>query len=217
MVEEYAKKTRAHTIYRDEYNNIVPSVTTILSVLNKPALVKWANNLGLQGIDSSKYTDSMAVIGTIAHYLVECILMGQKPDLQEYAPADVKKAEIAVAKFLEWKRSVVIIPKLIEAKMVSSKYGYGGQIDLYGEVDGKNTLVDFKTCKAIYPEMMFQLAAYKQLLVENGYEVDNAIILRIGRNESEGFEIKKAGSLNDEWSIFEACLKIYKTKEKIGG
>jgi len=58
--EQVMKRSRAHITYKLADGVPVPGVTTILSVLNKPALVKWANNLGLQGIDSSKYVDEKA-------------------------------------------------------------------------------------------------------------------------------------------------------------
>jgi hypothetical protein len=213
--QELTKRMRAHQTYRNENDEIVPSATTVLGILNKPALVKWANNLGLQGIDSSKYVDKMAGIGTLAHSLIECHLMGSKPEMAEYSPDDVAKAKIAFAKYLEWEKEQEIEPLLIEKQLVSEKLGFGGQIDYFARLNGKNTLIDFKTCKAIYPEMMCQLATYKNLLDENGYEVEDAMILRVGRDENEGFEIKKAGELADEWSIFSHCLAIYKLKKKL--
>ncbi|MBA7569795.1 hypothetical protein ES708_11536 [subsurface metagenome] len=63
-------KIAAHIIYRTRSGQSVPGVTTILSVLNKPALVPWANRMGLQGIDVAKYVDDKAAIGTLAHYLI---------------------------------------------------------------------------------------------------------------------------------------------------
>ena len=50
MVKDLPKKANAHTQYKLVDGTKVPSVTTVLGILNKPALVKWANNLGLQGI-----------------------------------------------------------------------------------------------------------------------------------------------------------------------
>ena len=48
-------KTNAHTIYKLANGDIVPGVTTITGRISKPFLVKWANNLGLEGIDYDKY------------------------------------------------------------------------------------------------------------------------------------------------------------------
>ena len=70
--DKLKKMSTAHTRYKTSDGQIVPGASTITGLLNKPMLVKWANNLGLQGIDSSKYTDKAASIGTLIHYLVEC-------------------------------------------------------------------------------------------------------------------------------------------------
>ena len=50
-----ARKPSAHTVYTDSLGTRVPGATTIIGILDKPALIKWANNLGLAGIDSTKY------------------------------------------------------------------------------------------------------------------------------------------------------------------
>ena len=209
------EKTKAHIRYKGANGENVPGVTTILGILNKPALVKWANNLGLQGIDSSRYRDEMADIGTLAHYLIMCHLTGQTPDTADYSPNQLEMAENATLSYYEWEKGHDIEPILVEAALVSPQYGYGGTVDLYAAVDGVPTLVDFKTGKAIYPEMVYQLAAYKQLLQEHGYEVGPARILRIGRDADEGFEEKVVTGLERQWAIFNHCLGIYNLQKAI--
>jgi hypothetical protein len=209
------EKTKAHIRYKGANGENVPGVTTILGILNKPALVKWANNLGLQGIDSSRYRDEMADIGTLAHYLIMCHLTGQTPDTADYSPNQLEMAENATLSYYEWAKGHTIEPILVEEALVSDQYGYGGTVDLYAAVDGVKTLVDFKTGKALYPEMLYQLAAYKQLLQEHGYEVGPARILRIGRDADEGFEEKVVTGLERQWAIFNHCLGIYNLQKVI--
>src|SRR5439155_21898181 len=57
---DFGDKVKAHVRYYTSKGEQVPGVTTILSVLNKPALVSWANRMGLQGIDTHKYVDEAA-------------------------------------------------------------------------------------------------------------------------------------------------------------
>ena len=40
-----AKRSKTHQRYYDKAGTMLPGVTTILGVLNKPALVPWANKL----------------------------------------------------------------------------------------------------------------------------------------------------------------------------
>jgi len=208
-------KTEAHVRYRNKAGKVIPGVTTITGILNKPALVKWANNLGLQGIDSTKYVDNLAEVGTLAHYLIMCHLMGATPDTSNCSEKQIDQAENCVLSFLEWEKAHHLEPILIETPLVSEAYQFGGTLDCYAKLDGSLALIDFKTGKAIYPEMIYQLAAYRQLLFDNGYGVNNARILRIGRDEDEGFEEKQRHSLDNEWEIFKDCLDIHRRQKEV--
>ena len=55
-----AKRSRTHTRYPSKSGHLVPGVTTVLNVLNKPALVPWATGLGLQGSTLQEYVDALA-------------------------------------------------------------------------------------------------------------------------------------------------------------
>ena len=133
------KRSKAHQRYRLTDGTIVPGVTTILGVLNKPALVKWANNLGLQGIDSSAYVDETAKIGTLAHEMVQEYLGGPEWDRSTYNAGQIDLAENAVLSFFEWERRNVssFETVFIEKQFVSETNRYGGTVDWYGELTGK--------------------------------------------------------------------------------
>lgn len=214
--KELKQAAKAHTIYKLQDGKRVPGTTTILGVLNKPQLVAWANRLGLEGIDSNKYTDAAARIGTLAHYLIQCDMTGETPDISEYGAMEIDKAENALISFFEWKKGKNIETIENEIPLVSEQYGYGGTIDCFCKIDDTYWLIDFKTCKSIYNEMLVQLAAYRQLLNENGFEVDKAKILRIGRDETEGFEERTVTDFTKYWEMFEHCLAIYKLQKEIG-
>ena len=210
------KRSKAHQRYRLADGTIVPGVTTILGIMNKPALVKWANNLGLQGIDSSAYVDETAKIGTLAHEMVQEYLGGPEWDRSAYNPGQIDLAENAVLSFFEWERRNVssFETVFIEKQFVSETNRYGGTVDWYGELNGEMWLVDFKTCKTLYPEHTYQTAAYWALLIEKGYRVDGARILRIGRSEDEGFDDKIIGreEIEDAYRVFESALNLYRAK-----
>jgi len=203
--------TKAHQRYRLMDGTIVPGVTTIVGILNKPALVTWANKLGLEGIDVNKYVDKTAVIGTLAHYLVQCYLSNSKPSLDEYPPDVIDRAENSLIKFWEWEKNHAIEPLKLEEQLVSEKHKYGGTIDCLCRLNGKLTLIDFKTGKAIFDEMIIQVSAYRQLLIESGFKVEQVHILRIGRDQREGFEDRliSNGFLDIQWEIFKHLLEIY--------
>ena len=111
MADKLKKKTKAHTRYYLADGTLVPGSTTVCGVLNKPALVRWANQLGLQGIDSTKYTDKAAKIGTLIHAMVESHITGNPiEDYDDYSQFDVEMATIGFNKYLEWEKNHKIEP-----------------------------------------------------------------------------------------------------------
>jgi hypothetical protein len=216
--------TRAHIRYKidldgdgeAEFN--VPGVTTITGQLNKPFLVGWANRLGLEGIDSSKYTEEAQKIGSAAHYLIECKLRQEEPDMEDFTLAQITKAGFGVGAFDKWASEHTVKPQILEGIFTSKKYRYGGQLDFYGEVDSVPTLLDFKTSSSLYPEHRLQVAGYWQLLREAGYPVKAVRVLRIGRTEDEGFdEVTFTGvQIVNGWKLFEKLLEFYWLRKELG-
>ena len=211
-----AKRSRSHTRYYDKNGKLLPGVTTILGVLNKPALVPWANGLGLQGINVREYVDVLALIGTIGHEMICCHNRGVNFESNGYPEDLIDKAENCYLSYLAWEKQHKVWPILCEAALVSELYGYGGTIDMLAKVDGVDTIVDYKTGKAIYPEHIYQVAAYRNLLEENGHFVSDVRILQIGRDENEGFSEKVVSSTTKEFMLFEHCLSIYKLQKEMG-
>jgi hypothetical protein len=172
----------------------------------------WANSLGLQGFKVREYVDVLAQAGTIGHDLICCHLEKREFNATDI-PADILDvAETCFLKYLEWERDHDVEPILCEKSLVSEIMRYGGQIDFYGRIDGILTLKDFKTAKAIWPEMLYQVAAYRQLLVENGHEVEAVGILQIGRNADEGLSEKIITNSEREFEIFKCCLRLHQLK-----
>ncbi len=201
--------TQAHKQYMLNTGDPAPGVTTILSVLAKPFLVKWANNLGLKGIDSTKYKDKMADIGTITHLLILAEFTRKHPDFSEYANADIEQANQCFAKFKVWETAHKCEPLIVETPMASDIYGYGGTPDFIGKVNGELELIDFKTSNAIYTDNFLQIAAYRQLAKERGLDIKQARIIRVGKEAGQGFEDRLITCFDDEFETFLHCLGIY--------
>lgn len=209
------KKTKAHQRYKTKDGKPAPGVTTVLGELNKPALIHWAWGLGMKKIDYRKYRDKMADIGTIAHGLIHQDLTGEEFDLSEYAQDDIDTAENCLLSYFEWRKAHTLKPILCEAELVSDIYCYGGTPDYYGMCDDFLTIIDYKSGKAIYDEYIYQVAAYKQLLEEAGHKVQKARILRIGRDETEGFEERLISDLTPYFNIFKGALAVYHAKKEL--
>ncbi len=204
-----------HTIYKLANGQRVPSVTTYLNILAKPAIIHWAWQQGVAGLDYQKVRDQAGDIGSLVHYFILCRLKNTEPDLSDYSQNDITATNSPMDKFNRWFDDRILEPILLETPLVSETYKFGGTPDFYGKVDDEFTLLDFKTSGAVYAENFYQLAAYKKLLEEHGYEVNSCKIIRIGKSEGEGFEERAAGNLDTHWEIFLACQKIYELQRLV--
>jgi len=213
-----AKKAKQHIVYKNSEGKRVPGVTTITGVLNKPALVPWANKLGLKGIEVSKYVDDLAIIGTLAHYMVECHINKQEPTLDDYSKNQIDSAETCFLKYLDWESKQDIRYLGTEVQLVSNKYQFGGTLDIPMCLDGINTLVDLKTCKGIYGDHFLQVGGgYMLVADESSLDLAQAGILRIGRSEDEGIEAeyKPIPNIERYKSFFIKCIEIYQLKKEL--
>ena len=204
--------SRGHTVYKLKDGTRVPGASTVSGQLAKPQLVRWANRLGLEGIDCGKYTDESAAVGTLAHAMIIAHLKGESLDTAAYSPVQVDLAENSLISFYDWLKRHSLEPILCETPLVSERLRFGGTPDCYGLLDGEPTLLDFKTGKSIYDENLVQIAAYKQLLEEQGHPVYGCMVLRVGRDEDEGFEERSLPDTAAHFEIFKRLLDVYYLK-----
>ena len=212
-----SKASKAHIRYKDKDGKIVPGVTTILGIIAKNGLIKWANQLGLQGFDSTAYVDETAKIGTLAHEMIQEHLGGNKVDYGAYSKDQISTAENSLLSYYEWERRLgrKIETIHIELPLVSEEYKVGGTIDWYGKIGNDYWLIDIKTAKGLFPEHTMQVSAYYKMLIENGYKVDGVRLLRVGRSEDEGFDdhVISETRLTEGWEVFKCALDLYRAKQ----
>lgn len=183
----------------------IPSVTEIISILNKPFLVEWSNKLGLKGINVNEVLLESQEIGTDFHEAIANYFK-KKLDISKIKP-EVKEM---LKKFLRWRKIKDIMPMLIEYPLISTRYEYGGCIDLVAVLEDDLTLLDFKTSKRIYPIYRLQLAGYWQLLSENGIEIKQAGIIKVPRASSSPIEEIYFRDLQQEMDYFIILAETYK-------
>lgn len=216
MKSRASKKTKAHTRYKLEDGTLIPGISTIISQLDKPFLINWANKLGLEGIHVGKYTDELADIGSVAHEHIRATLIGEKPEFDDYTATQLRLAKPCIRKFQDWYEQNDVKPLLIEQPLISEVYGYGGTLDLYAEVKGRLTLLDWKTGSRFYPSHKIQLAANSNLLNENGYDLEVCMLISIGRDDKEDFHTVEVGGLRPRFKLFQKLLEVYKLRKELG-
>lgn len=172
-----------HTLYYNKDGIEVPSATTILKILNKPALINWANYLGFKRLHVDEIVNESARLGTLIHELINSMLMNEYIIYISRNDIPDSLVNAYMMKFKRWLNVNDVQPIFAEKSLTSDKFG--GTIDLFALLNGKRTIVDFKTSKSIHMSMFFQLAMYCILLEERGYQVDQAGILLIN-NKHDG-------------------------------
>jgi hypothetical protein len=206
---------------------LVPSVTNVLSMLAKPALIGWTakvvaeraadlrTTLPLMERDevvkllkgaASRTANKAATRGTDIHSYLESRLLGDEPDELDEAAEPYRDA---AESWLEYHVSETVATETTMFTPV-----YAGTADAVVEIGEKTVLVDFKTSKAIYPEASLQLAAlWSGSIWHDGTElvervpIDALAVVRIGLNGEweNGFVADPSGSL----SVFHALLNVW--------
>jgi hypothetical protein len=92
-------------------------------------------------------------IGSEAHNAIEKHLQGK-----DYALI-TKRAKRSFQAFLDWQKEVDLKPIKLEHTVWGDRWA--GTLDFVGNYKGKLYVIDWKTSKAFYPEMNYQVAAYR--------------------------------------------------------
>jgi hypothetical protein len=170
-----------------------PTVTQLLSLLNKPALMNWANKLGLEGINLKDYQAKSKANGINLHKQIEAFEMLNIP----FEQVDVQDKYI---NFME-NKYIINMEQNIETAYFSGRY------DAKMLIDGDDYIVDFKSSSAIYLENKLQLTAYKMANVD----CNIAII------EIPGFILKPINIDFSKYSKILQCLsQIWHLKNELG-
>ncbi|MHB8552508.1 MAG: hypothetical protein ACYDAO_02830 [Thermoplasmataceae archaeon] len=220
----------------------VPGVTTITNIVNKPFLVKWAYNLGKNGVDMDAQSRQTLNIGKLVHSMIQSYFEKSNSSTIDnevfdgISDIETTHAKRCFRKFLNWSSQHTIKPILLETSLVSNLYG--GTFDALLDIDGKIVLMDWKTSNTIYPEYFAQVSAYWGLISQHKQEDDRVEeLIRNNRVETIAVfrmpkdDLEDAPLRDDNWDIVEiavdshdfsiayqyfySCLRLYQSKSEL--
>ena len=182
-----------------------PGVTTIL---DEAAPMAYPMRQWLLKNTKEEADDILAetsTFGTKMHDAYEQLLHGSALSLKnEYKLPKEKKH---MASFWQWFEDYKPTDLQPEQVIASVKYRYAGTLDLACKINGRLSIIDFKTGSGIYYSHHLQLLAYKKAYEEMYHvRVKDIYILRTGTKHKAGYEFKKL-----EGKKFEAFRNVYKT------
>jgi hypothetical protein len=205
--------------------DLVPSVTNIIGVLDKPALPRWSAievakkawelRLSLPEMEQDDAIDVLkgapwrkstraADRGTTIHAYLEARMLGLTPEIVEGEALRYRDA--AEAWLDDWQ------PEVIATERTVFGPDYAGTGDLWCMRDGKVTIVDFKTSKAIYKEAALQIAALWAAPVQADGTVDpspddaEGWVVRIGE---DGYEARQVVDLAANYEVFRSLIDAW--------
>lgn len=199
-------------IYKNAAGKRVPSVTTITGNLGwkTGGLMYWANQQGLEGV-ALRDAQEPALIGTIAHGMIEADIKGETIDLSKVDDGIRKAVESIFARWLEWKEFHVAEVLISEEKMVSEDSQYGGRLDMvFVGKNGKTWLLDVKT-GGLHAEAAVQISGYALMVEEmTDHRIDELALLRIPRDSDSITTWEKPWNRDGEAAeTFRICRRLH--------
>lgn len=221
---------------------LFPSVTAITKIVANPSLDRWKQNQMLEacvnnpivgGEDTEEYGDKMRqfaqkkmvdarAFGSLYHNAID--------ELNKTGFLDNKYDEIKpyVKHYIQWTRDHSVSFIDTEFVCVNEKFGYAGQVDGLAVVDGKLTLLDYKTQDVkedakgnlkpnYYDSWVWQLAAYKNADWENKPPRIQQVMSVVLCSQSPCYPIMKVWTsqeLSNAWKIFKSSCAIWQLTNK---
>ena len=208
--------------------NLVPSVTTVMDILEKQALVRWfKEQTALAAWEVNRYepkekwvetvlrksnevSEKAADIGTEIHDSLECASLGERYPAK-YATI-VGRVNDEVEKAFgnhQW----------VAEKSFCHPLGFGGKVDLHS---AEGIIIDYKTKETLFsangklkklwfPNHVRQLAAYDKGLGLNASIAANVFVDYAGNVHIHEWT---PAEMKEGWEIFEATLNLWKLLKK---
>lgn len=221
-------------------------VTSVTGVINKSdVLVPWAVGLAVAHVrryleestgpytidellpviadaarahDAAKY--QAASIGDQVHGYAEAFATSRiaKAMLPKLPTDADEKVLNGINAFLGWVTANDVAFQDAERLVMSRRFRYAGILDAIATVNGKLTLIDYKTTKAIYDEARFQVAGYLQAYTEEtDAEIEQVLILNFSKETGELTELRIPAdeNMDRDFPVFRACLEIKQRQREL--
>ena len=217
---------RKHTYLVD--GRYVPSVTQVLDVINKPALMPWAAKEGAQfymdnvedGLDGKDMADGIRTafrkkshgardIGLMVHKWCESAINWKLGNGAAPALPENDQAQSAIGGFRLWLQENDVEWLSAEEKVYHNKFNYAGTVDAVANINGEFCVVDFKTSTGIWDEYFLQTAAYAEAIsLVYGEQVESAWILRFDKKSGK-FESERSNDIGADFKAFLGAMELH--------
>lgn len=189
-----------HAYFWKEKGLFVPGATSVLGILDKPALIQWAANKASEHVEANlqpgaskeeikrvcaeaksrhvRLKEEGGEVGHSVHELAHKLFLGQP-----IVVPDDKATKNGLIAIQEWLRSNDVRPIDIEQICFSKLAYFAGTFDLLCSLNGKLTLCDLKTSNFVYDEHKMQLGGYRFAWEEehHGEHIEQLCIIHLNK------------------------------------
>lgn len=186
-----------------------------IAKLKQPSLASMASIVDEARTAYRRKSNKAANFGSKAHDWCEKFI---KFGMKERPPEEPKEVANSVELFMRWFAKNEIEWLHSEVVVGSSEHIYGGKFDAVARVNGRVTLIDFKTSKSIYEvEYGTQLAGYQIAYEEMGMlpVIEDRMILWIPKSGNEFKDHIIKTPYEDCKNLFLSALRFYHALRKI--
>jgi genome maintenance exonuclease 1 len=190
--------------------NAYPSITTVLSILSKQAIMEWRKRVGEE--EANKISRQAATRGTAVHSLAEDYLNNNEDWNKGAMPANLASFN-DIRPILDEHVDNVWMQ---EQFLYSDKLKCAGQVDCIAEYDNKLSIIDFKTSRRVkkkeditsyFIQMAFYAAAFYE---RTGIPIrQGVIIMAVDGNEPLVFKENTYDYLEHFQSVRKKYKEIY--------
>lgn len=215
-------------------------VTTVLSVISKPALIQWSANTAVDYIDKKvrdiivenevtkagawdileEEWETIIKEAKVAHRKKKETAGDWGTEVHQAIENWIKKEpEIALHqehqqevfdKFKKWAEDNKVEFLESEKHVWNRELWIGGICDLVIKMDGKKYVADIKTSSGIYNEAFFQMGAYNLCLEEMGEHKDVEGYIVINLKKDGTMDFKIANDMEVNKQAFKSALSLHK-------
>lgn len=190
--------------------NAYPSITTVLSILSKQAIMEWRKRVGEE--EANKISRQASTRGTAVHSLAENYLNNNEDWNKGAMPANLASFN-DIRPILDEHIDNVWMQ---EQFLYSDKLKCAGQVDCIAEYDNKLSIIDFKTSRRVkkkeditsyFIQMAFYAAAFYE---RTGIPIrQGVIIMSVDGNEPLVFKENTYDYLEHFQSVRKKYKEIY--------
>lgn len=214
---ELPKLTRETTESGRKYftpdGNAYPSITTVLSIIGKEAIIAWRNRVGEE--EANKVSRQASTRGTAVHKLAEDYVDNKEDWRGKHMPANIATFN-SIRPVLDEKLDNVWMQEVF---LYSDKLKCAGQVDCIGEWEGVLSIIDFKTSRRVkkkeditnyFIQMCFYAAAF---LERTGIAIKQAVVvMAVDDNEPLIFKVNTFDYLEHFIAVRKKYKEMYENK-----